>query len=60
MTLARAARSGPVVAPDPDEPVDTPPIRVEKLILFESQLDPAGARYTARFSFALRETHDGP
>ena len=53
LSLARAARTGRPRAPrSSEEGIDTP-IPVTQVVLFESQLEPTGARYTARARFPL-------
>jgi 2'-5' RNA ligase len=60
LTLARAARGERATLPaEPSGGTVPPPVDVTELVLFASELNPEGARYTALERFPLVGTEDG-
>ncbi|HXV77552.1 MAG TPA: RNA 2',3'-cyclic phosphodiesterase [Candidatus Polarisedimenticolaceae bacterium] len=53
LTLARAGKQAPGAVPIAADAVHAPPFLVDRVVLFQSELGPTGARYTERSSFAL-------
>jgi 2'-5' RNA ligase len=53
LTLARAVRDARPVAPPPGSQAIATDVSAEEVVLFRSQLDPGGARYTRLESFPL-------